>query len=182
MRRVHRADAAARSATRRARKRATRQRRAWRDDAGRHRGHARPRDGRRLRRDGVAIARRRGAARPGHARARHVPAGHRPRARAPRPRRDRRRRRAHGARRVREPALRRGVHRAGVWRGHGRRVAASRRSGSSEEPGHAHGGGGPASSRPTAGSDPTFIELLHAHGEPGRTWPSSASGRTTGRG
>ena len=99
-------------------------RRARRDDAGRDRGHARARDGDRLRADGGAVACDRAAAEPGQLRARQRPGRHRSGVEPGRTGRRRRRRRPDRARRVRQPAGGGGVHLA-------RRRCRDRRAGES---------------------------------------------------
>ena len=83
--------------------------------------------------------------------------------------------------RVREPALRRGVHRAGVRRRHRGRI--ERRSARDQRgPGEAHGGGGPARRGRRADSAPSSSSCCSPTVSLGPTSPSSASGRTIGRG
>ena len=81
-------------------------------------------------------------------------------------RRDLRRRRAGRAGRVREPAVRGGVHRAGVRGGHGGARRASRRSGSATSPATLTVAEGRLVAA-EGGLGPRFIELLLAQGELG---------------
>ena len=118
-----------------------RSRRADRHDARRHRRDAGPGDGRRhdelLRKRGAAVGR---GARRRRGGADHLRARLRPAARARGPDRDRRRRRAQRARRLRQPALRRGLHRAarGDGGGNARRRRLDRRRRQGRRAGRAH--------------------------------------------
>ena len=179
VRRVHRADEPVAQSHERTQAR----HRQWcsrRDDAGRHRGHARARDVGRLRHDGGAVEGGGGGARSRDAGASDVPPRDRPRAVARRPGRDLRRRRADRERRVREPAVWRGVHRAGVRGGHGgdrepRAVRDKRGAGDADR------SRGTASSRPTVASGRGSSSCCSRRASWGRISRSSGSGRTTWR-
>ena len=137
MRRLHRPGVAVAESHARPQAR-ERGRRPRRDDAARHRRHARPADVDRLRPPPQPLARDRRPPRQGHRGPRDLPARDRPTARPPRPPGHRRRRRPHGARRVRQPPVRRGVHRAGRGRGDDVRPLDRRDRPHPRAPGEAH--------------------------------------------